>query len=88
MTDGPQRITQPLRLVLQALLEGGEMHGWAIMKAVHRPGPTVYNLLERMAEWGWLESRWEEEKQPSVPLRRFYRLTVRGEKAAKEIAQS
>jgi hypothetical protein len=47
----PVRVTQPLLDVFQAFLQaldaGAELHGWAIMKATARSGPTVYGILDR-----------------------------------------
>lgn len=82
--DGPVRITQPLLAVLEALLdaEGYELHGWAIMKTTGRSGPTIYKILERLAEAKWVTSRWEEDTEPGKPRRRYYRLTPNGEQEA------
>jgi len=80
MSEGPIRITQPLLAVLDALLEaeGNELHGWAIMKATGCSGPTIYKILERLAEAGWLTSRWEDEIEPGRPRRRYYQFTGKG----------
>ncbi len=45
-------MTNPLLDVLEVLLEAfdndrQELHGWAIMKAAARSGPTVYGVLDR-----------------------------------------
>jgi DNA-binding PadR family transcriptional regulator len=82
--DGPVRVTNPLLDVLEVLLEafgndGQELHGWAIMKAVARSGPTVYGVLDRLEDANWITSRWEDHNpQPNKPRRRFYRLTPTG----------
>jgi len=87
MVDGPVRITQPLLAVLEALLDadGFELHGWAIMKTTGRSGPTIYKILERLAEAQWLTSRWEAEAEPGKPRRRYYRLTPHGAASARVI---
>jgi len=63
--------------VLEVLLDApSELHGWAIMKAATRSGPTVYQVLERLTEIGWVSARWEaQHPDPGKPRRRFYRLT-------------
>jgi PadR family transcriptional regulator, regulatory protein PadR len=82
--DGPVRVTNPLLDVLEVLLEAfdndrQELHGWAIMKAAARSGPTVYGILDRLEDADWITSRWEDHHpQPNKPRRRFYRLTPTG----------
>ena len=72
-------------------LAGGERHGYAILKDVHRhsgnrlrfgPG-TIYSTLQRLMESGWVE----EAPPPQTDLderRRYYRLTRSGREALKE----
>lgn len=84
MTDrreGPIRITQATLDVIEALLDadGFNLHGWAIMKATRRAGPTVYKILERLAQAQWVTAFWEDRAdEPNRPRRRFYRLTPDG----------
>ena len=78
-----RRVTGPLLDVLEVLVEGFQQdqdpHGWTIMKAVHRSGPTVYGVLERLEEWGWITGTWEELADDEArPRRRYYRLTPTG----------
>ncbi|GAB1822348.1 PadR family transcriptional regulator [Herbidospora sp. RD11066] len=80
MLQDLDRITQPTLDVLEALYRasagGEELHGWAIMKETHRAGPTVYKVLDRLAQRGWVEWRWEElDDDQSSPRKRFYKLT-------------
>ena len=76
--------------ILLALKEG-EKHGYAILRAAAGqtdgamkllPG-TLYNLLKRMLEDGWIE---ELDERPDPQLdderRRYYRLTAIGERVA------
>jgi DNA-binding PadR family transcriptional regulator len=88
MGDGLERVTQPTLDVLDALLsaEGLELHGWAIIKATHRAGPTVYKILERLTAGGLITARWESEHpEPGKPRRRFYKLTPTGVARASEL---
>lgn len=87
---GPTRVTGPLLDVLEVFIRacqsGAELHGWAIMKATKRSGPTVYGVLDRLEDMGWIAGRWEDQNpEPNKPRRRFYRLTPTGEIAAKQI---
>jgi PadR family transcriptional regulator PadR len=85
---GPERVTEPTLDVLEVLLHASganvEMYGWAIMRMVKRSGPTVYGVLDRLEDAGWVSGRWEE--QPGIegrPRRRYYRLTPTGVPAAR-----
>ncbi|WP_433263046.1 PadR family transcriptional regulator [Micromonospora vinacea] len=91
MSDGPARITQPTLDVLGVLLDAKdhELHGWAIMKSVHRGGPTVYKILERLTEAGWVDARWEiQEPTDNRPRRRLYRLTSQGVVKAQQLVET
>ncbi|MGW5685196.1 PadR family transcriptional regulator [Nonomuraea sp. NPDC003754] len=87
---GIERVTQPTLDVLEALVQAQqrseEMHGWAIMKATGRAGPTVYKVLDRLEDAHWVKGRWEElaDDQPG-PRRRFYELTGEGVPAARAL---
>jgi PadR family transcriptional regulator PadR len=86
----PGRVTGPLldvlEVFLQASSDNAELHGWAIMKAVKRSGPTVYGLLDRLEDAAWITGRWEDQLPKSnKPRRRFYRLTPTGIAAARDL---
>jgi len=75
-----------LHLVL-ALLEGGESHGYALLKRVEelsdgsvKMGPgTLYGTLNRLLDDGLIE----ETTPPGEERRRSYRLTSTGEEVAR-----
>jgi DNA-binding PadR family transcriptional regulator len=78
-----RRVTGPLLDVLEVLVAGFQQdqkpHGWTIMKATKRSGPTVYGVLERLEEWGWITGTWEELPPGEArPRRRYYQLTPTG----------
>ncbi|GIE28937.1 hypothetical protein Ait01nite_019820 [Actinoplanes italicus] len=78
MTRQPERITAPFLDVVQAFLDAGddELHGWAIISTTGRAGPTVYKILERLTDMGWVTARWDDRPaEPNKPRRRYYRLT-------------
>jgi PadR family transcriptional regulator, regulatory protein PadR len=86
----PVRVTAPLLDVLDVLLgalaDGDEMHGWAIARAAGRSGPTVYGVIDRLEDSGWVTGRWERENpQPGKPRRRLYMLTSPGASAARDL---
>jgi PadR family transcriptional regulator, regulatory protein PadR len=90
---GPVRITGPLldvlEVFLQALTDDQELHGWAILKATKRAGPTVYGVLDRLEDAGWITGRWEDQPpNASTPRRRLYRLTPNGVVAARDLLAS
>src|SRR5829696_7374536 len=87
---GPVRVTGPLldvlEVFLQALADDQELHGWAIMKATKRAGPTVYGVLDRLEDAGWITGRWEDQPaDANTPRRRLYRLSPTGAVAAREL---
>lgn len=87
---GLVRVTAPLLDVLEVLLraieDGTELHGWAIMRATKRSGPTVYGVVDRLEDAGWITGRWESENpEPNKPRRRLYRLTPNGAVEAREL---
>ena len=89
---GLTRITNPLldvvEVLLQAAAEDRELHGWAIMHEVQRSGPTVYGVIDRLEDAGWITGRWEAvNPQPGKPRRRLYRLTGEGAVRARELLE-
>jgi|SRR5215470_7634626 len=87
-----RRITQPtldvLAVLVEATITGTELHGWVIMKAVGRSGPTVYGVLDRLEDHGWVEARWDDDVEPGRPRRRYYRLTADSLPAARTLVSA
>jgi DNA-binding PadR family transcriptional regulator len=88
--DGPIRVTGPLLDILELLVkawqDNEDLHGWAIMKATKRSGPTAYGVLDRLEDAGWIAGSWEDQHpEPGRPRRRFYRLTPTGVAAARNL---
>jgi DNA-binding PadR family transcriptional regulator len=71
-------------LVLEALLEAPAAwhYGYALSRRTGLRSGTLYPLLMRLAEQGWLETRWIEPERPGRPPRHTYRLTTEGARAA------
>lgn len=87
---GPVRVTGPLldvlEVFLQAFTDDEELHGWAILKATKRAGPTVYGVLDRLEDAGWITGRWEDQPpNANTPRRRLYRLSPTGAVAVRDL---
>ena len=87
MDEAPARVTAPFLDVVEILDRAtGDLHGWAIIKASRRGGPTVYKILERLTEMGWVTGRWDDQPpNPNRPPRRYYRLTRDGADLARAL---
>ncbi|MFJ8348972.1 PadR family transcriptional regulator [Streptomyces sp. NPDC094153] len=84
----PFKITGATLDVLEVLILGDELHGFAVAKAAGKPTGSVYPILLRLEEAGWVESRWEtEHPETGRPRRRFYKLTADGITSAQAIVK-
>ncbi|WP_370381096.1 PadR family transcriptional regulator [Catenulispora sp. GAS73] len=83
------RLTRTSRAVLQTLVEGFEDDLWGlrICHLTKLPSGTVYPLLARLEDLGWVTTHWENDElsapRTTGPRRRFYRLTPDGLVAAR-----
>jgi DNA-binding PadR family transcriptional regulator len=81
------RLTAQTFKVLGALLTHSPdaISGAEIGRAATLQSGTLYPILLRLEQAGWLESRWEVETPQELgrPRRRFYQLTGVGESKAK-----
>ncbi len=50
-------------------------HGYDIAREVGLKSGTLYQILIRLADCGWLEACWEDEQPAGRPHRHLYRLT-------------
>jgi DNA-binding PadR family transcriptional regulator len=75
-----QRLTRTMTRTLLAFLDAPRSwrYGYDLMKAADVSSGTLYPLLARLSDDGWLESRWEESEYPGKPPRQLYRLTATG----------
>ncbi|GAA0223414.1 PadR family transcriptional regulator [Cryptosporangium japonicum] len=78
----PVRITAAVSKVLAAFLEDPEAvrYGLDLMRASGHPSGTLYPILVRLQNAGWIEAYWEEIDPVAAgrPARRYYRLTPDG----------
>ena len=84
----PVRMTGPTLTVLRCFMDdiakprsGAEIH-----MATKVGTGTLYPLLLRLEDAGWLSSRWEdiEPSKEGRPRRRYYVITGDGQRAARE----
>lgn len=83
----PSRVTDATLDVLEALMgPDDELYGLKIAQHAGRKVGSVYPILARLEEAGWVESSWErEERGERGPRRRFYKFTPEGLDAARAL---
>jgi DNA-binding PadR family transcriptional regulator len=72
--------------VLQAVAQG-QRYGFGIMDATGLASGTVYPILSRLEEGGWVRSRWEDQHiahDAKRPPRRYYEVTEPGRQRLEE----
>ncbi len=81
-------MTLQTQLVLRALLEDpeGQHYGLEIAKSAGLATGSLYPILARLEQAGWVESRWEviDQKAEGRPRRRYYSLTRDGAVQARQ----
>lgn len=83
-----QRALSPhARKVLSILLEAGSRwsHGYELAQGADIKSGTLYPLLIRLAEQGYLEAEWQPPVEAGRPPRHAYRLTAAGVELARSI---
>ncbi len=76
-----ERRSSPQTLaLLAALLEQPRSwrHGYDLSAETDLKSGTLYPVLMRLSERGFLDSKWEPSEMPGRPPRRMYRLTGKG----------
>jgi PadR family transcriptional regulator len=83
----PERITRQLLSVLEAFLEdpASDLYGLEIMESAHVSSGTLYPILHRLAEEGWIVRTRDAPSDRGGPGRRMYRLTPTGRLRAIEV---
>jgi DNA-binding PadR family transcriptional regulator len=73
--------------VLEALMgPDDELYGLKIARNAGRKTGSVYPILARLEDAGWVESHWErDDRDDRGPRRRFYRLSPDGLTAARAL---
>jgi DNA-binding PadR family transcriptional regulator len=57
-------------------------YGYELGQEVGLKSGSLYPILMRLSDRGWLEAEWEDDVPPGRPPRHLYRLTASGEAAA------
>jgi hypothetical protein len=86
------RTTYPTQEVLRVFLRDprAELFGYVIIEQITSmtlKSGSLYPILQRLENAGWLTSRWEDEEHAASqgrPPRRYYRLTGTGAASAPE----
>jgi PadR family transcriptional regulator PadR len=91
MSMNEPQVTRQTFEVLSALMASSAegLSGAQIGRVTKLASGTLYPILMRLEQAGWLESQWETE-DPHIlgrPRRRFYRVTGLGENRAKAAAR-
>jgi PadR family transcriptional regulator len=77
------RMTLQTQLVLRAVLDRptAQHYGLELCEQTGLPSGTIYPIVARLEQVGWLESEWEDPEAHVAagrPRRRYYRLTEEG----------
>ena len=88
MTRSP-RMTLQTQLVLRAMLAEptAERYGLQLCAETGLPSGTIYPIVARLEQLGWVESSWEDPREHVAegrPRRRYYRLTDAGAQQARD----
>ena len=75
-TRRPSAATLKILKCLVGATDG--LHGYALMKGTGLASGSLYPILGRLAERGWLDKAWETGDDVSGPPRRIYKLTDLG----------
>lgn len=82
----PRRtLSAKARLILAVLLDarGSWSHGYELARLANVKSGTLYPLLIRLEEQGFLEAEWQEPQVGGRPPRHAYRLTATGVQSAR-----
>ena len=83
------RISSQTIAVLNALQKSSKVwtHGYELSKITGLKSGTLYPILLRLHDEGWLEAKWESSGEQGRPPRHLYRITAAGSLEAKKIFQ-
>jgi len=62
--------------------------GLQIVRQTSLATGTIYPILARLEDAGWIESEWEDVQDHGGPKRRYYRLTIDGDVAARQLIRN
>ncbi len=64
---------------------GAWRYGYDLMKATGLGAGTLYPILIRLSDYGWLTTRWDTRTERGRPPRHLYRLTGQGIRGARDL---
>jgi len=83
---GIHRVTEPTVDVLRILLDSRDpVWGLKIVDATGRKAGSIYPILGRLEEAGWISGEWESDDARTGARRRLYRLTATGATEAPQV---
>ena len=71
-------------LLVLSKLSMAPQYGYALMKETGLKSGTLYPILMRLTDRGYLTAKWEEPQVPGRPARQRYQLTPKGRAYATE----
>lgn len=82
-------MTLQTQLVLRVMLAdpAAERYGLQLCEQTGLPSGTIYPIVARLEQLGWVESSWEDPGEHVArgrPRRRYYRLTQEGAEQARD----
>jgi PadR family transcriptional regulator PadR len=83
------RISSQTIAILNALQKSsrGWTHGYELSKITGLKSGTLYPILLRLHDEGWLEAKWEPSREQGRPPRHLYRITAGGSSEARKTFQ-
>lgn len=83
------RLSRQTVSLLEVLCESSSAwhYGYDLSRRTELKSGTLYPILMRLADSGWLETKWEHAEENGKP-RHLYRLTAEGRRRARAIAPS
>jgi PadR family transcriptional regulator PadR len=86
----PRNSSPQTKAVLVALLQRARTwaYGYELSKQTGLRSGTLYPILMRLSDQGFLEEVWQDRVEPGRPQRHVYRLTPDGFELAEEVAHA
>jgi len=85
---GRVRLSSQTRRVLEAFTADPERwkYGYDLLRVTGLRSGSLYPILARLEQRGWLEAVWDVDGPPGRPPRHLYRLTAEGARSARAAA--
>ena len=85
---GPRLSRQTVQVVRELMARPAAWrYGYDLMQVTGLSAGTLYPILARLADQGWLAAEWEAASEEGRPPRHHYRLTAQGRRAASEMIE-